>query len=100
MAEDDIKKVTNRRQKMRRPNNELSDYVFGKVQPQALPLEEAVLGALMLDKDALSIVMDILRPSSFYREGHQRIYESMLNLFQRSHPIDLLDRNRGIKENR
>jgi len=47
-----------------RPNKtegDLSTYVFGKVQPQALPLEEAVLGALMLDKDSIAIVIDILR---------------------------------------
>ncbi|MCB0641409.1 MAG: replicative DNA helicase, partial [Phaeodactylibacter sp.] len=98
MSDDPIKKVADRRKPMRRPNNELSDYVFGKVQPQALPLEEAVLGALMLDKDALSVVMDILRPSSFYKEAHQRIFEGMLNLFQRSHPIDLLTVTEELKK--
>jgi replicative DNA helicase len=52
------------------PNNEsLSNFVFGKVQPQAVPLEEAVLGALMLDREALPMVMDILRPESFYLEA-------------------------------
>ena len=44
---------------------DLSSFVFGKVQPQALSLEEAVLGALMLDKDALPSVLDILRSESF-----------------------------------
>lgn len=69
---------------------DLSNYVFGKVQPQATPLEEAVLGALMLDKDALSVVLDILRPPSFYLDAHQLIYAAMLRLFERSQPIDLL----------
>ena len=50
----------------RKRNEDLSNYVFGKVQPQALPLEEAVLGAVMLDKNALTVVLDILRPESFY----------------------------------
>ena len=68
----------------------LSNYVFGKVQPQALPLEEAVLGALMLDREALPIVMDILRPESFYHETHQHIYRSIIRLFERSNPVDIL----------
>ena len=59
----------------------LSNYVFGKVQPQALPLEEAVLGALMLDREALPVVMDILRPESFYLEAHQHIYRAIIRLF-------------------
>ncbi len=69
---------------------ELSQYIFGKVQPQALQLEEVVLGALMLDREALPIVMDILKPESFYLEAHQHIYRSIIKLFERSHPVDLL----------
>jgi replicative DNA helicase len=68
----------------------LSTYVFGKVQPQALQLEEAVLGALMLDREALPVVMDILRSDSFYLEAHQHIYKSVIKLFERSNPVDLL----------
>ena len=68
----------------------LSNYVFGKVQPQALPLEEAVLGALMLDREALPVVMDILRPESFYHEAHQHIYRAIIRLFERSNPVDIL----------
>ena len=68
----------------------LSNYVFGKVQPQAIPLEEAVLGALMLDREALPVVMDILRPESFYLESHQVIYRAAMKLFERSNPVDIL----------
>lgn len=68
----------------------LSNYVFGKLQPQALPLEEAVLGAMMLEREALPIVMDILRPESFYHEAHQCIYRAALRLFERSNPVDIL----------
>ncbi len=69
---------------------ELSEYVFGKVQPQAIPLEEAILGAIMLDREALSIVLDILRPESFYTEAHQTIFRACIDLFNESEPIDLL----------
>ncbi|HNE29309.1 MAG TPA: DnaB-like helicase N-terminal domain-containing protein, partial [Saprospiraceae bacterium] len=79
----------------RRPNTSggsegLSNYVFGKLQPQALPLEEAVLGALMIERDALPQVMDILRGESFYLEAHQLIYRAIIRLFERSHPVDIL----------
>jgi replicative DNA helicase len=63
---------------------------LGKVPPQALELEEAVLGALMLEKDALSSVVDILKPASFYKEAHAAIYEAILTLFNDSQPVDLL----------
>ncbi len=78
--------------------NDLSNYVFGKVQPQALPLEEAVLGALMLDKDALPIVLDILRPESFYSDGHQMVYRAMLRLFEKTQPVDLLTVTEELKK--
>ena len=74
----------------RNRTTDLSSFVFGKVQPQALSLEEAVLGALMLDKDALPSVLDILRSESFYSEAHQSIYKAILELFRSSKPIDLL----------
>lgn len=79
-----------RRQRPTSGNDNLSNYVFGKVQPQAIPLEEAVLGALMLDRDALPMVMDALRPESFYLEAHQHIYRAIIRLFERSNPVDLL----------
>lgn len=79
-----------RRPAPQRRGEDLSNYVFGKVQPQALPLEEAVLGAVMLDKNALTIIIDILQSESFYLEAHQHIYRAMRRLFDRSQPIDLL----------
>lgn len=79
-------------------SSDLSSYVFGKVQPQALPLEEAVLGALMLDKDALTVVIDILRPESYYSDAHRAIYKAMLRLFERSQPVDLLTVTEELKK--
>ncbi|MEL6864968.1 MAG: replicative DNA helicase [Bacteroidota bacterium] len=83
-----IKQIKNYRGKKK--GSDLSSYVFGKVQPQALPLEEAVLGAIMLDKDALPIVLDILRAESFYSDAHQMIFKAMLRLFEKTQPVDLL----------
>jgi len=63
---------------------------MGKLPPQAIEVEEAVLGALLLERDALTSVIDILKPESFYKEAHQKIYQSVLELFDRSEPVDLI----------
>ena len=63
---------------------------YGKIPPQAPDLEEAVLGAIMLEKDAILSVLDILVPGSFYKESHQQIYEVAQNLSMQEKPIDLL----------
>jgi replicative DNA helicase len=70
--------------------NRWLDVGLGKIPPQALDLEEAVLGALMIEKDALTSVIDILKVESFYKEAHQRIYAAITTLFANSDPIDLL----------
>ncbi len=62
----------------------------GKVIPQALGFERAVLGALMIDRDAITNVVDTLRPEMFYREQHQYIYGAIFTLFRKDEPIDLL----------
>lgn len=62
----------------------------GKLPPQALDLEEAVLGAIMLEKDAVIEVIDILKPESFYKEEHQKIYQAIMNLFASDKAIDIL----------
>jgi replicative DNA helicase len=61
-----------------------------KLPPQALDLEEAVLGALMLEKSAVNDVIDILKPESFYKDSHQKIFAAILDLFAKSNPIDIL----------
>ena len=79
------------RQYRRRPQHEpevVSE--FGKLQPQDLQIEEAVLGALMLEKDAYSVVSDILKPESFYDNANQKIYSAIVSLGAKQRPIDML----------
>jgi len=52
----------------------------GKLPPQALELEEAVIGALLLEREALTTVIEILRPVSFYKDSHQVIYKAVILL--------------------
>lgn len=61
----------------------------GKLPPQAIDLEESVLGAVMLEKDALTTIIEILRPESFYKPAHQEIYQAIVELFNNSEPVDL-----------
>ena len=63
---------------------------YGHLQPQAPELEEAVLGALMIEKDAYSLVSEILRPESFYEHRHQLIYQAITALALRQQPVDIL----------
>jgi replicative DNA helicase len=71
-------------------SNVLPVDVAGKIPPQAIDLEEAVLGALMLEKDAILTIIDILKPESFYKDVHQKIFKAILDLATRQEPIDLL----------
>src|SRR5215218_1332053 len=81
----------NRDKKNRRKTPlDLSTMIYGKVPPQAKDLEEAVLGAIMLEKKAFDAVVEILKPECFYVDAHQRIYRAMQGLANKSQPIDIL----------
>ena len=71
---------------------------IGRVPPQAIELEEAILGALLIDRDALSKVIDILSSESFYVDGHQKIFEAITQLFGDSDPIDILTVSQRLKK--
>ena len=62
---------------------------FGKVPPQALDMEEAVLGAIMLEKEAVITILDILKAESFYKEAHQKIFKAISDISIRELPVDL-----------
>ncbi len=71
----------------------------GKIPPQAVDLEEAVLGALMLEQEPLNTVIDVLKPEMFYKEAHQEIYRAIHNLFNKSEPVDILTVTNELKLN-
>ena len=69
-----------------------------KIPPQNIEAEKCLLGCLMLDKEAIIKVVDFLRPEDFYKENHQKIYQAMVELFQKSEPIDFLSVSNRLKE--
>ncbi len=72
---------------------------LGKLPPQSIPLEEAILGALLLERKAFEDVVDILKADSFYKDAHQLIYQSMLELSAKGSPIDLLTVRTQLEKN-
>ena len=74
--------------KFNRPNRP-KDF-GGKIPPQAISLEEAVLGAIMIEKDALIEIAEFLRPEAFYTDSHQKIYTVIQELSAQSQSIDIL----------
>ena len=71
----------------------------GKLPPQAIELEEAVLGAMLIDKKGVDEVIDLLEPEAFYKSSHKNIFESIFRLFQNSQPIDLLTVSADLRKN-
>lgn len=95
MADTD-NKTYNRRNK---PQHQPLYDAGGRMQPRDKDLEEAVLGALMLEKDAYSVVCDILRPESFYEPANQLVYVAIQQLGAAQQPIDMLTVTERLRQN-
>lgn len=88
----DNKPVTESRQRKGLSTDRLESLIgtTGKLTPQAIEFEEAVLGAIMLDDSALSSILDFMSPKMFYVEANKSIYEAIIKLYMLSQPVDLL----------
>src|SRR5687767_9626608 len=86
----DLTNLNKDRKQRRKSTLDLGTMVYGKLPPQAKDLEEAVLGAIMLEKGAFDTIVEILKPECFYVDAHQRIFKSMQGLAQKNQPIDIL----------
>lgn len=75
------------------------DTTFAHLQPQALDVEKAVLGAIMIDKDAYAVVCEMLYPESFYEKRNQLIYSAIRDLSGDEHPIDVLTVTERLAKN-
>ena len=78
--------------------NSIINLEKGKLPPQAIDLEEVVLGAMMIDKKGVDEVIDLLTADAFYKETHQLIFQAIFSLFQKSEPIDLLTVSNQLKK--
>jgi len=74
----------------RKPQSSQVEDSLGRLQPQELEFEKSVLGALLLEKDAYSLISDILTPESFYDPRNQKVYSAISKLHVAQHPVDIL----------
>ncbi len=68
----------------------MSDLFLDRVPPQNIEAEQSVLGAVFLAKEALITAVEILRPEDFYKQAHQRIFKTILDLYEKGEPVDLV----------
>ena len=94
MAQNDFQ---NNRQPFKRTTPAVPD-IAGRLAPRAVDIEAAVLGALMIEKDAFSVVCDLLKPESFYDPRHATIYEAIQSLGLAQDPIDMITVTQKIKQ--
>jgi replicative DNA helicase len=88
----------NRPIRTRKTTQEQAILEHGKIPPQAVDMEEAVLGAMMLEQNALTNVIDLLKPEFFYKDAHQRIFRAIHLLFSSSEPVDILTVTQQLKK--
>lgn len=70
---------------------------LGRIPPQSVEAEQSVLGSMLIDKEVIPIVMEILKPEDFYRPDHREIYDVIIELFDRAQPIDLITVSERLK---
>lgn len=76
----------------------LQDTTLERIPPQATEAEQAVLGALLVNPESISKVVDVLEPDYFYRKSHQVIYAAVLDLFDKNEPIDIVTVSQHLKD--
>lgn len=85
---------------LRKGKADITSMIYGKIPPQANELEEAVLGAIMLEKDKMAEVLEIIQsPDCFYVNAHQKIYAAIRSLFDKGMPVDLLTVTEELRKN-
>jgi replicative DNA helicase len=84
--------------KKSKSNTNTADLISSKLQPQNLEAEESILSALLLDKDALLDVIELLEPEDFYKSSHQAIYRTITGLFAENEPVDLVTVANKLKD--
>jgi len=72
--------------------------MLGKIPPHSIEAEQSVLGSMLLDKDAIIEVSDILQAEDFYKEGHKEIYRAVMELYKRDEPVDMITLSEELKK--
>ncbi|WP_094549119.1 replicative DNA helicase [Petroclostridium xylanilyticum] len=73
------------------------DIPLGRIPPYSLEAEQSVLGAMLIDREAIATVIEIIKSDDFYREDHKEIFDAMMDLFDRNDPVDLITLTEQLK---
>jgi len=79
-------------------NRFLSNIEIDKTLPQSIDAEIAILGSMFIDRDAISIVVQMLEPASFYRDANQKVYSSIVRLYDKNKAVDVLTLVEALKK--
>ncbi len=63
---------------------------LGRIPPQSIEAEQSVIGSMLIDKEAIPVVTEILKSEDFYRDDHKEIFDAILDLFERAQPVDII----------
>jgi len=75
----------------------VENQLIGRIPPHSLEAEQSVLGAMILDKEAINTAIEIIRPDDFYKEANREIFEAILVLFNKNEPVDLITLSEELK---
>jgi len=83
---------------------QIDTQMMGRIPPHSIEAEQSVLGAMILDREAINIAVEMIKPEDFYKEAHREIFEAILNLYNKNEPVDLITlaeelKRRGTLEN-
>ncbi len=70
---------------------------LGRIPPQSIEAEQSVIGSMLIDKEVIPVVMEVLKPEDFYRPDHKEIYDVIIELFDKAQPIDLITVSERLK---
>ncbi|HEY9062177.1 MAG TPA: replicative DNA helicase [Pseudobacteroides sp.] len=70
---------------------------FGRVPPQSIEAEQSVIGSMLLDKEVIPVVTEVLKSEDFYRADHKEIFEAVMDLFDSGEPVDLITVSEQLK---
>src|ERR671911_2371060 len=81
------------------PPSESAHAVIDRLPPQSLEAEQSVLGAILIDRDAVVEVAEFLRPADFYRQANGAVYAAVLELFEKREPVDIVTVSEVLERN-
>jgi len=76
---------------------QINTQIIGRIPPHSLEAEQSILGAMILDKEAINTAVEIIRPDDFYKEANKEIFESIIVLFNKNEPVDLITLSEELK---